>query len=379
MTVSSGKARVVVCGSRFARVYLAGVTRPDSPYELAAVLARGSERSRLCASHYGVPLLTDVDQVPDDVDIACVVIGTGILGGRGAEIAQELMCRGIHVLQEHPLHHDEIAACLRVARRHQVGYRINTLYVHLPPVRRFLLAAHHLLAAGPAVFVDAQCAVQVSYSLFDLLGRTLGGLRPWAFGPLASPDASVTSALTGPPPYRALDGAVRGVPLMLRVQNQIHPQDPDSYAHLLHRISLGTEGGVLTLASTHGPVLWSPRPMMPRDSEETVTLSASEAGYLDFPSAEPIGPPDAATYREVVGDMWPAGVLTALDELRRSVATGEGPMREGQYHLTLARLWQDATVRFGSPDLLAGPPPAPVAGRVLVEASGGSSVVPVTS
>ena len=51
--------------------------------------------------------------VDADVDIACVVVSGGINGGPGAELARALMARGIHVLQEHPLHHDELADCLR--------------------------------------------------------------------------------------------------------------------------------------------------------------------------------------------------------------------------------------------------------------------------
>ncbi|MBK3558799.1 Gfo/Idh/MocA family oxidoreductase [Streptomyces sp. MBT56] len=108
--------RVVVCGTRFGQVYAAALTRAPERFRLVGILARGSARSAALAEEYGVPLYDAVEQLPDDVDAACVVVSTAVGGGRGAELAKELLERGIHVLQEHPVHPDELAECLRVAR-----------------------------------------------------------------------------------------------------------------------------------------------------------------------------------------------------------------------------------------------------------------------
>lgn len=82
------RPRVVVCGARFGQVYLEAFRNPDLPFELAGVVAAGSERSRACARRYGAPLYTDPEQLPDDIDMACVVIRGGLLGGRGSELAR---------------------------------------------------------------------------------------------------------------------------------------------------------------------------------------------------------------------------------------------------------------------------------------------------
>ncbi|KAA2265802.1 thiazolinyl imide reductase [Solihabitans fulvus] len=343
------RPRVVVCGTGFGRTYLAATRQPSAPVELVGILARGSARSRDCARHYEVPLYTDVDQLPDGVDIACVVVSAAINGGRGAELAQRLMARGIHVLQEHPLHQAELAECLRHARRHRVVYHLNTHYVHLEPVARFVEAARRLLAGQPALFVDALTCFQVLYTLVDILGSALGGVSPWEFA--AAPDAGAAEVL------RSVNGRIAGVPVTLRVQNQLNPVERDNGGHVMHRVTLAAEGGNLLLANAHGPVLWTPRLHMPADYAGAVTVDACAAPDLDVPGVRCLAPPDGASYREVVRDQWPAAAGRALAGLRRAILVGEDPLPRGQYHLALCRLVAEITTALGQPEIDA--PPAP--------------------
>jgi thiazolinyl imide reductase len=347
MSVDRRRPRVVVCGTKFGRVYLAAFRSPDFPFELAGILARGSMRSRACARYYDVPLFTHPDQLPADVDIACVVVGAAISGGLGAELAQALMARGIHVLQEHPLHHDELAECLRHAHCHGVTYRLNTHYIHVEPVRRFITAARALFRQQRPLFVDAACAFQVAFTLFDILGQALGGVRPWAFTEPPPQPNLLTQSGDIEAPFRSLDGMIAGVPLTLRIQQEMDPGDPDNYSHFFHRITFGTEGGNITLVNTHGPMLWCPRPHMPPDLRDAIALDDSTAEHLNFSSATPLGPAEGPTYREVLGSLWPAAVRRAMLYLRRAILEDEDPRRQGQYYLTLCRLTQDANARCG--------------------------------
>lgn len=351
------RPRVVICGTKFGRVYLAAFTDPSFPFELAGVLARGSERSSACAESYGVPLFEKSDDLPADIDIACVVVSAGINGGKGAELAQALMDRGINVLQEHPLHHGELAACLRSARTNGVSYHLNTHYIHLEPVRHLLGAARRLFDRQQPLFVDAVCAIQVTYPLLDILGQALGRVRPCAFNAAPVATEELLSICDQPPPFRSLDGAIGGTPLGLRVQNQLDPSDPDNHAHLLHRITFGTEGGQLTLLNTHGPVFWTPRPHLPR-GEAFVSLHELDGAQLDYPTAEPLGAACAPSYREILRSIWPAGIRRALVELRTAITGDDDTMRRGQYHLTLCRVWQDLTGLLGYPELMSRSEPA---------------------
>ncbi|MDW3399103.1 thiazolinyl imide reductase, partial [Escherichia coli] len=76
-------------------------------------------------------------------------------------------------------------------------------------------------------------------------------------------------------PYTSLHGDIGGVPCTLRVQNQIHPADADNHALLLHRLTLGFDTGILALADTHGPVIWSPRLHTHRDDTHRLVLRGS--------------------------------------------------------------------------------------------------------
>jgi pyochelin biosynthesis protein PchG len=355
---TSRRMRVVVCGTRFGQVYLEALQLPGLPFELAGVLARGSDRSRACAEHYGVPLFTGVDRLPDGIDIACVVVRGGLVGGPGSELATALMARGIHVLQEHPLHHDELADCLKQARRYGVAYRLNSFYLHQEPVRRFVAAARELLRRQRCRYVDASCGFQVAYSMLDILGVVLGTVRPWTVGEASAPPAAPGETV----PFRTVQARLAGVPATLRIQHQIDPARPDRQAHLLHRVTVGTDGGSLTLVSTHGPTVWCPRPDFPARIERTGTGWAEFApaslaappveprDHFDIPGTTVLGPRDTPSYRGAYASVWPRGVAHALLLLRQSIVDGELPMRAGAYHLMLCRLWQEIAARLGPPD-----------------------------
>jgi pyochelin biosynthesis protein PchG len=330
----SARPRVVVAGTGFGRAYLAAFDRPDFPFELAGIIARGSARSKACAEHHAVSLWTEPDQVPDDVDIACVAVGGVMTGDRGPELSQELMRRGLHVLQEHPLHPDELVACLRAAREHQVVFRMNTHYPHVEPVRRFLACAREIGERQRPLFVDVTCAFQVLYTVFDILGEALGSVRP--FGIHGVVEEPVNGA--APSPYRSVTGRFAGVPLMFRLQNELVPSEPDNYSHMLHRITIGYDGGHLTLVNTHGPVQWSMRPHMPSEMKNLVRFSDAVAAHLRVPSVQSIGPADGASYSEVLGTLWPQATARAVTALWQDVMAGAATEAHVQRHITLTRL-----------------------------------------
>ncbi len=371
------KKRAIVAGTRFGRIYLAGIAAPDCEVELAGVLARGSELAQACARHYGVPLYTQPESVPRDVEIACVVVGSAVNGGPGAMLAKRLMARGIHVLQEHPVQHTELVECLREAQRHGVTYRVNTHYVNVAPVRRFIAAARRLCELQRPLFVDAVAGFQTVYTLFDILGEALGGLRPWRFAPARPRLAELEALSRVSPPFHTLEGVVAGVPLTLRIQHQLAPREPDNFAHCFHQITIGTEGGHLVLANTHGPVLWCPRPHMPSDSINLVRLSESAAAHLDFASAAPLGPAEAPSYREILSTVWPEGIRTAVCDFLRSTSDAEQRARRGQHDLAVSRIWSDALLPLGQLELLDERTPEILdAGRLCAAVAGAGEALP---
>ena len=137
--------RVLVCGSTFAQFYLHALRLAPHRYDIVGILAHGSARSQALAAQFNVPLYDDPEQLPDDIDLACVVLRSTVLGGQGSELAQTLLNRGINVLQEQPLHQDEVAAGLRTARQHGVRFHVADNYLHMDSVRRFIAASRSIL------------------------------------------------------------------------------------------------------------------------------------------------------------------------------------------------------------------------------------------
>ncbi|MFE0674063.1 Gfo/Idh/MocA family oxidoreductase [Streptomyces sp. NPDC058867] len=345
--------RVLVCGTNFGRFYAEALRRRPG-FALAGILSRGSAASRAYAESLGVPFHTDARELPAGIDAACVAVSSSISGGKGTELARALMDRGIHVLQEHPVHLAELTENLKHARSRGVQYRLNTHYPHVAPVRSFVEAARRLVARQRPLFLDAATPVHLVHPLVDILGQAMGTLRPWRFAdPAPLPDG------IGPQPFRSLHGVFAGVPLTLRVHHQLDPSDRDNHALHWHRIALGTEGGVLTLADTHGPVLWSPRLHIGRDADRRFVLDGPGTGGLGLGTTAVVGNP--VSFRTVFSDLWPEAIGSALDGLRAAVVEDADALRAGQYDLAVCRIWSDLAARLGPPEIVRPATPRPLA------------------
>lgn len=342
----------------FGQVYLEAFRRDDCPFELAGLLARGSDRAQSCARFYGTRLYTSVDELPSDIDAACVVVRSRILGGMGTEIAHALMRRGMHVIQEHPVHPGEMAESLRVAREEGVLYKLNSFYVNVGPVRRFIGAARSLCRDEQPLFVDAACGCQLSFSLLDIIGASMGSPRPWAI-------EDVTHAPGDP--IVTLQGRFAGVPVAVRVQNQLDPADPDGFSYFLHRLTLSFSQGNLSLVDTHGPVVWTPRPRFPREvrREDAPPQFSSGSEVDDETRSTIVGPAQSSSFGRIFRRDWPEGVVRALFGLRRSMEKKANPLSDGQYHLTLCELWRDMLAKAGPPEPVQGKPVSPLPAESL--------------
>lgn len=101
------RLKVLICGSTFAQFYMLALEMSSDIFEFCGILAEGSARSVKCAEKYNIPFYSDIDELPQDIDIACVVVRSGVLGGNGTELSCRLLERGINVIQEQPLHKKE--------------------------------------------------------------------------------------------------------------------------------------------------------------------------------------------------------------------------------------------------------------------------------
>ncbi len=345
MTQTTSPMRVVVCGATFGQTYLSAIASLPDEFQLTGILARGSAFARQCAQRYQVPLYTSVDELPDDIQAACVVVRSSILGGAGTRLAKELLTRGIHVLQEQPVHHDDIGQLLLAAKQNQCQYQVNGFYPDIPNVARYIDAARSLLTQRQPLYIDAACSVHVLYPLIDILGKVLGRLRPWTF-------TRQRADSDDPMPLTCVTGRLAGLPLTLRIQNQFDPADPDNHLHLFHQISLGTQGGTLTLLDSHGQIMWQPRMLMQRRDDGILDMSATQPS-LGLPASTIVGTTEAASYNDILARIWPQAAARALLRFHQAIRECRQNTALNQYLLSAAKAWTDLGTELGAPQEIA--------------------------
>jgi thiazolinyl imide reductase len=333
--------QVIVCGSTFGQFYLEAIKCLPHRFELTGLLANGSERSQKTAEHYAIPLYTDIADLPGSIDLACVVLRSGVLGGKGTEVSLELLQRGIHVIQEQPIHNRDLASCLRIARQNKLQFQLGDLYVHLPAVRRFIAAARRLLQHQDGIYLDLACATQVSFPLMHILQEALPSIRPW----------KINQVIKDEGPFQLLTGTLGRIPVILRAHNEVDPQNPDNHLHLLHRITLGVEGGSLSLTDTHGPVVWRPRLHFPENLSTINDLGKADPAHLRENSTEHLGPAPSASYKEILTRQWPQAIAQDLLQCRDKMSDPSGSDSLSQKALLYAHQWQELTAALGYPVL----------------------------
>ena len=175
---ASRSLRTIVCGTRFGEMYLAALTRPPGipPFHLCGILARGSERSRTLAQDLKVPLYTDVSDMSDNIDVACVALRSSAFGGPGIKIATALLRRGIHVVYEHPLHPSEVQILDAAARESQAFWVLNAFYPDTRAAQRLSRYVRAWHAERKPDYITVTTSPQFLFSSLDILQRCFGSL-----------------------------------------------------------------------------------------------------------------------------------------------------------------------------------------------------------
>ena len=352
----------VVCGTRFGEHYLAALAHPDSPLRLAGILARGSERSRLLAEKFGVPLWRSVEQIDDAVTVACVAVRSRMVGGEGSALAEALLRRGLRVVQEHPLHPGEAARLQSLASEQGTRYHINSFYPQLPAARRFIDYVQAWRKQQPLQIIEITTSLQLLYSALDVVGHALGTLRASHFMAAPAPTRSDW-------PMRQLHGEIDNIPVLINLQTTLDPSDPDHHSLVMHRISCGNTSGNLCLTGSFGPVVWSHAIYAPdyhRDDAQSSWLLAPELHqqrhYNQQPGALVFGSPRGESLNELVQDAFPRGLHRAFAEL---LAEASPAWQQPEWWKNQGALWLDIMRQVGQPvtqqfDAPARPSPDPL-------------------
>ncbi|HHU3588439.1 TPA: yersiniabactin biosynthesis oxidoreductase YbtU, partial [Escherichia coli] len=247
MPSASPKQRVLIVGAKFGEMYLNAFMQPPEGLELVGLLAQGSARSRELAHAFGIPLYTSPEQITRMPDIACIVVRSTVAGGTGTQLARHFLTRGVHVIQEHPLHPDDISSLQTLAQEQGCCYWVNTFYPHTRAGRTWLRDAQQLrrcLAKTPQV-VHATTSRQLLYSTLDLLLLALGV-------DAAAVEYDVVGSFSD---FHCLRLFWPEGEACLLLQRYLDPDDPDMHSLIMHRLLLGWPEGHLSLEASYGPVI----------------------------------------------------------------------------------------------------------------------------
>lgn len=337
--MSHTKIKTVVCGTTFGQFYLEALSQL-SDFEVTGILANGSERSKKCAEHYNLPLFESLDQIPTDTDLACVVLRSAVMGGKGTDLSLELLEKGIHVIQEHPAHQKDIGDCLKLARKKGLKFMIGNLYIHLPAVKRFVAAAKAASAQQSPLYIDLALATQVSFPLVHILMETLPSVRPFKINQVVKENG----------PFQLVSGEIGKIPFTIRAHNEVNPNDPDNHLHLLHSITVGFPGGSLSLTDTHGPVIWRPRLHIP-DNKILGQVTPLTSGELSTSSSIFLGPSSAPSYFDILTKQWTRAIGEDLKCMTSFIREEQAIENRAQQELLCSRHWQVLTDALGFPNL----------------------------
>ena len=134
------------------------------------------------------------------------------------------MNKGVHVIQEQPVHSDDIVQSLKTMRNQDCLYMINTFYPYIETVKIYSICSK-ISRKCSLKYIEASCSIQVLYPLLDILNQSLEGLSP-ALHDKKYRLASLLKFLRD-----------QNVPFDIKIQNQLDTSNPDNYFHIFHKIT----------------------------------------------------------------------------------------------------------------------------------------------
>ncbi|WP_265670664.1 Gfo/Idh/MocA family oxidoreductase [Klebsiella grimontii] len=348
MSSAAPKLRVLIVGAKFGEMYLNAFMQPQEGLELVGLLSQGSARSRELAYAFGIPLYTSPEQIAEMPDIACIVVRSTVAGGSGTQLARHFLTRGVHVIQEHPLHPDDVRSLQALAQEQGRCYWVNTFYPHARAGRAWLGDAQRLrrsLDQAPSV-AHATTSRQLLYSTLDLL---LLALEVDA----ASVECEVVGSFRD---FHCLRLFWPAGEACLLLQRYLDPDDPDMHSLIMHRLLLGWPEGHLSLEASYGPVVWSSSLFVAEHQANVHSLYRRPEILRDPPgqtrSAAPL------SWRDCCETAGPEGVGRLLQQLRCHQAGGNLPAAcHSAHQLALSHLWQQILRKTGHAEIRHLTPP----------------------
>lgn len=327
--------KVIVCGTGFGKYYLKAIKNMPDAVELVGILSRGSKQSAECAKELKVPLYTSLEQLEEiEIDIACVVVKSEIVGGSGSKLVQYFLKRGVHVFQEHPVHYDTYASSIKLARQNHCCYFMNTFYPYLKSVDVFLRTVERLKKEAKINYVCAECGIQVLFPLIDILGRVAGNMSALRIDKELIDKKQM--------PFAVVRGSIGTVPFILLVKNEMNMEEAESNIALLHQINVNTSCGNLTLTDVHGQVVWTPV------IHEDLKSGEGKKAFNDIPVQQSLIDSTEYNLENIFDTLWPDSIRRSLRAFIDKIDVGTSMAAIHQHYLCVCKAWNEIGIMLGN-------------------------------
>lgn len=331
MSMKDYRIRVVVCGVTFGRIYIDAILKLKRKYKLVGLVAKGSDLAREYARRLEVPLFTEVESVnKEDVDLACVVIRSGAVGGKGTEIALELLAKGINVIQEQPIRLEEISKCIRMANKTHSIYYLNCFYSDVITTQKLLHIVQLLRGHTTIRHIEATTSIHVLFPMIDILGKITNGFRPWNFKKICE--------IEGPCSYTIWNGKIKDISIMIKIYNEMDFKNPDNYMRAFHRFIIECDSGSLIMDDTHGNISW--RPMLYMKRQENKEFIIDDNCYGEIPISEKIFEAKNYCAKDIFEFFWPQALVNMLLYIHEIIKNTNERINT-QYIISVCEIWEE--------------------------------------
>ncbi len=310
---------ILVCGTNYGRSYVqASLLKPDA-YTVKGILARGSERSLNVAREYGLPLYHNLGEVPDGIDIACVVVGSS-----APEVLFGLLDRGVHILAEHPQKPETIRRALKKADKKGLCFQVNPHFSDLDAPVSFIRSCRRRSGESRPRLIVVLAADRALYGTLDLLRESFGSLAGLRFEGVKT-DGGITF----------IDGMLGQTRAFFGLQSawlgggRIPDGSPLYFLDI--KVTAVFSSGTLSLLSVVGPVIWS--------------ANLFQSGNSNGPLGEYLCE-ESPSLAEFSSSRISAN-LHALERLARHIETGHTPSNQSpEVLMEISRMWEEVSSLF---------------------------------
>lgn len=338
MTAKRQQEGIWVIGATFGAYY----ARALASSGITAIVGRGAERGKTLADALMCDYFSSVEQALENIPpprLAIIAVRSSVMGGAGDQIAHSLLKEGTAVLQELPIHTEDIMGSFRIARQYGARFGITAFYDALPPVRHFTETAHRLAEHTVIRSVEMRTSIQVLHCALCVLSDILQ----------CSPSGNVATVPTADEGKVLVTSHWGKIPVDIVLLNQMDQQSPDNGVQPFLHIVLITDEGELILPSPFGQFFWQRR----------LQQSIETADAIRTPDMYPQSPLVYASVPTVQTQNELQGLMTeAIQFVTQRFATDDRSLRSCQQRwLSVLKVWQLICAQIERPKPVKVAPP----------------------